>query len=88
MQFSLLNGNLHDTQCQALDTDGFLDTAQLQQCEVLSPVKQVSHACQSRPEAQRAHIAAYPDLHHSEHTFTKARLLLSSSTVYPEFNVA
>ena len=86
-QFSLLNGNLHDSQCQALDADGALDTAQLQQCEVLTSVKQVSRACQSRPATQRAHCAASADLCYSEHTLTMARLLLSSSTVYPVFNV-
>ena len=88
MQFSLLNGNLHDSQSQVLDADGVLDTAQLQQCEVLTPVKQVSRACQSRSAAKGAQCAAYVDLCYSEHTPTMARLLLSSSSVHLVLKVA
>ena len=42
LQFSLLNGALHDSLCEGMLTDSVLDLDQVRQCEVLTANKQVS----------------------------------------------
>ena len=42
LQFSLLNGALHDSLCEGMLADSTLELDQVRQCEVLTANKQVS----------------------------------------------